>query len=122
MLVVELTVFDPAEAKLKRKPYSVRVHTSDATAEQLVTGTTLLGILADRMTKLANEKYPGAVQSFLKGDEVLKYGRGQVTSVEDAEGAQVPQEDDQDAPRQRPTPGQVPRPTVDREGTTGSGR
>jgi hypothetical protein len=116
MLVVEMTVFDPPEAKLKRKPYSVRVHTSDATAEQLVTGITLLGILADRMTKLANEKYPGAVQSFLRGDEVLKYGKGQVTSIEDAEGAVVAQEEreDEDATRERPTPRPVQGTSMDR--------
>jgi hypothetical protein len=116
MFVVVLDVYDPPEAALKRKPYSVRVHTSDATAEQLVTGITLLGILADRMTRLANEKYPGAVQSFLRGDEVLKYGKGQITSIEDAEGAAVPQEEreDEDATRERPTPGQVPGTPVDR--------
>jgi hypothetical protein len=92
VLVVELTVFDQPEAKLKRRPYSVRLHTEDATAEQLVSGITLLGILADRITKLANEKYPGAIASFLRGDEMLRYGKGQVTAVEDAEGTQVPRE------------------------------
>jgi hypothetical protein len=118
LLVVELTVFDPAEAKLKRKPYAVRLHTSDSTAEQLVTGITLLGILGDRLSKMTNERYPGAIQSFLRGDEVLKYGRGEVTGVEDAEGQRadldpdymavgpdneiVPRPKDEDAPSRRP--------------------
>ena len=92
MLVVELTIFDGPEAKLKRRPYSVRLHTEDATAEQLVAGISLLGILGDRLSKLTKEKYPGAIESFLRGDEVLKYGKGQVTAVEDAQGAQVPRE------------------------------
>lgn len=113
MLVIELTVFDGPEAKLKRKPYSVRLHTEDATAEQLVAGISLLGILGDRLSKLIKEKYPGAIESFLRGDEMLRYGKGQVTAVEDAEGAEVPQEDDEDAPRQRPTPGPVPRTDMD---------
>jgi hypothetical protein len=110
VLVVELTVFDPPEAKLKRRPYSVRLHTEDATAEQLVSGITLLGILGDRLTKLTKEKYPGAIDSFLRGDEVLKYGKGQVTGVEDSEGSQVPREapdDDKDgedaSTRRRPS-------------------
>jgi hypothetical protein len=118
VLVVELTVFDAPEAKLKRRPYSVRLHTEDATAEQLVSGITLLGILGDRLSKLTNEKYPGAIQSFLRGDEMLKYGRGEVTGVEDAEGQRanldpdymtvgpdneiVPRPKDEDAPNRRP--------------------
>jgi hypothetical protein len=120
VLVVELVVFDPPEAKLKRKPYSVRLHTNDATAEQLVSGMAMLGILADRLSKLAKERYPGAIESYLRGDEVLKYGKGQVTGVEDAEGAQVPPEvtdedkDVEDATARRPAPGAVPRPYMDR--------
>lgn len=117
MLVVELMVFDPPEAKLKGRPYSVRLHTNDATAEQLVTGITLLGILADRLTKLTKERYPGAIESFLRGDEVLKYGKGQVTAVEDAEGAPVPSEDEQeraDATVRRPTPGTLQGTDMDR--------
>lgn len=111
MLVVELNVFDPPEAKLKRKPYSVRLHTEDSTAEQLVSGAILLGILADRLNKLTNERYPGAIESYLKGDTVLKYGKGQVTAVEDAEGVPVPSQvpapdpeepKDEDAPTGRP--------------------
>jgi hypothetical protein len=112
LLVVELTVFDQAEAKLKKRPYSCRLHTEDATAEQLVAGISLLGILGDRLSKLTKEKYPGAIESFLRGDPVLRYGKGQVTAVEDSEGAQVPREapvedkdpKDEDAPTRRPTP------------------
>jgi hypothetical protein len=92
LLVVQLTVFDLAEAKLKGRPYACRLHTEDATAEQLVSGITLLGILGDRLTKLTKEKYPGAIDSFLRGDTLLKYGRGQVTGIEDAEGVPVPPE------------------------------
>lgn len=119
-MVIELTVFDPPEAKLKRRPYSVRLHTSDATAEQLVTGAILLGILSDKMNKLANEKYPGAIESYLKGDMVLKYGKGQVTGVEDSEGAPVPAEapeqdkDNQDASARRSASGQVQSAHMDR--------
>jgi hypothetical protein len=120
VLVVELTVFDQAEAKLKRRPYSCRLHTEDATAEQLVAGISLLGILGDRLSKLTKEKYPGAIESFLRGDTVLRYGRGEVTGVEDAEGQRadldpdymavgpdneiVPRPKDEDAPTRRPTP------------------
>jgi hypothetical protein len=120
MLVVELTVFDPAEAKLKRQPYACRLHTEDATAEQLVSGVTLLGIVCNKLAHLANEKYPGAMASYMEGDQVLKYGRGQVTGVEDAEGAplapQRPPEalEDEDevtgAPTGRTAPGAVPGP------------
>jgi hypothetical protein len=118
VLVVELTVFDPPEAKLKRRPYSCRLHTEDATAEQLVAGISLLGILGERLSKLTKEKYPGAIESFLRGDTVLKYGRGQVIGVEDSEGARadldpdqmvvgpdneiVPRPKDEDAPARRP--------------------
>jgi hypothetical protein len=112
VLVVVLTVFDPPEAKLKRRPYSCRLHTEDATAEQLVAGISLLGIVGERLSKLTKEKYPGAIESFLKGDTVLRYGKGQVTAVEDSEGTQVPREapveeedpKDEDAPTRRPTP------------------
>jgi hypothetical protein len=109
-------VYDPPEAKLKRRPYAVRLHTTDATAEQLVTGVTLLGILGNRLSNLTNERYPGALASFLRGDQVLKYGKGQVTDVEDAEGAPVRpwEQEEEDAPAGRPTPGQVPRPDMDR--------
>jgi hypothetical protein len=118
LLVIELTVFDAPEAKLKRRPYSCRLHTEDATAEQLVSGVTLLGILCNRLANLANERYPGAIASFMEGDQVLKYGRGQVTGVEDAEGAPLasprpvepPQDEDEviDAPAGRAAPGTVP--------------
>jgi hypothetical protein len=123
LLVVELIVFDPAEAKLKRRPYACRLHTEDATAEQLVSGVTLLGIVCNKLARLANEKYPGAIASYIEGDQVLKYGRGQVTGVEDAEGAPLapprPQEavkdEDEvtDAPTGRTAPRAVPGPHLD---------
>lgn len=90
MLVVELIVFDKPEAALKKKPYEVRLHTSDATAEQCVAGVTLLGIMTERVQKITRERYPGALESYVRGDAVLKYGTGQVTGVEDAEGREVP--------------------------------
>lgn len=98
MLVVELVIFDSGEAALKRKPYEVRLHTNDATAEQCVSGVTLLGILTDRVQKITRERYPGALESYVRGDAVLKYGKGQVTGVEDAEGQQVPQPDEDEEP------------------------
>lgn len=116
MLVVELTVFDGPEAKLKRRPYSVRLHTEDATAEQLVAGISLLGILGDRLSKMTKERYPGAIESFLRGDEMLRYGKGQVTGVEDSEGERA--DLDPDYMAVGPDNAIVPRTSKDEDATT----
>jgi hypothetical protein len=89
VLVVELVIFDKGEAALKKKPYEARLHTTDATAEQCVSGVALLGILTERVQKITRERFPGALESYVRGDPMLKYGTGQVTGVEDAQGQQV---------------------------------
>lgn len=94
MFVLDLKVFDAPEAALRRRPYSVGVHTSDATAEQLVSAVQLLKATAMRIEKMCEERYPGALASYQRGDKVLKYGTGDVTGVEDSEGNRVPPRDD----------------------------
>jgi hypothetical protein len=99
LLVVELVIFDPPEAALKRKPYEVRLATKDASVEQCLSGVLLLGALTERVQKYTRDRYPGALEAYMRGDPLQHYGTGQVTGVEDDKGQQVPpfdQEKDED--------------------------